>query len=157
MTTTTPTNIPLPAGAVKADDWQNIDAQPFRIVLGAQRPINGHPAVVGTAAAQLTDGAVDDGSRVEPPTVYIQKGNSQAIDELTAAQARQLARALNSRGRRDRVVGRPRGLSLVAVGEERHARHGWVGTRPRTAVVGIGPKAQLVVEVVLPRLARLGK
>jgi hypothetical protein len=85
--------LPLPAGAVSADDWQPGD-HPYRVIFGAKREISGHPAVVGTAALQLSDGAVDDGSRIEAPTVYINDGNMQAIDGLTAAQGRQLGRAL---------------------------------------------------------------
>lgn len=81
---------PLPPGAVGADFWQD-DAQPYRVVFGVSRGIEGRDDVlVGTTAVQLRDGTVDDG-RVEPPHVYVETNSDSG---LTSAQARELSAVL---------------------------------------------------------------
>jgi hypothetical protein len=92
------TTVPLPPGAVFADDWEDDEPQPYRIIMGADRgPVVGNygdQVRVWTGAAQLADGSVDDGSQIQQPCVHISNRNTDCIGGLTAAQARQLARAL---------------------------------------------------------------
>lgn len=88
--TTTP-DISLPPGFT-ADDWQPTDP-PHRVIYGTRRILDGHPAIVGTAAVQFCDGTVDDGE-IGLPSVYIDRGDTQSIDGLSSGHARQLARAL---------------------------------------------------------------
>jgi hypothetical protein len=89
MTTTIP-DVPAPAGA-RPDTWQEDVPQPYRILLGDVRGIDGrdidHVSVQPTAV-QFSDGRVDDGSVHEPPHVYL------CDDGLTAMQARDLAALL---------------------------------------------------------------
>ncbi|MEZ0363392.1 hypothetical protein ACAG26_06760 [Mycobacterium sp. pUA109] len=89
MTTPTIPNVPLPPGAVHADDWQPYEP-PYRIVTGPTRVIGSYG--VWAAAAQFADGSIDDGSQVEHPTVHVTLTGGR--DDLTTAEARQLARAL---------------------------------------------------------------
>ncbi|MCW2627515.1 hypothetical protein [Mycobacterium sp.] len=90
MTTTAPHDVPIPAGA-RADDWQDDVPQPYRVLLGEVRGINGvntdHVSVQPTAI-QFSDGRIDDGSVHEAPSVYL------GDDALTTAQARALAATL---------------------------------------------------------------
>jgi hypothetical protein len=90
MTTTNPQPVPLPAGAVKADDWDG-DEQPHRIVRGAERDIDGR-VVIRTSAAQWADGRIDTGP-IGPPYVHVDTPGANG-GVLTSAQARQLARLL---------------------------------------------------------------
>jgi hypothetical protein len=97
--TTTPTTprrptVPLPVGAVKADDWESRGGEmPYRIARGADRGVDGVPStVVWTSVVQFADGTLDDGSRTEPPSVHVENPDRG----LTSAQARQLARLLIS-------------------------------------------------------------
>lgn len=83
--------VPLPLGAVAADDWQDDSPTPYRVLLGELRAIDGldiNRVSVQATAVQLSDGQVDDGSRYEPPLVYL------GDDGLSTAQARSLAAAL---------------------------------------------------------------
>lgn len=90
---TTSTNItttPVPPGA-EPGDWQELDGQAFRILYGPLRPVPGCEAVtVSAAAVQFSDGRIDNGDTIEPPTVSI-----NAPDRgLTADAARCLAVSL---------------------------------------------------------------
>ena len=85
-------SVPLPAGGVNADDWQP-DALPWRVVLGADRGVEGMSGVVRTSAIQFADGAVDDGSRIEAPAVHVSVDVGEA---LTAEQARRLVELLTA-------------------------------------------------------------
>ena len=89
MTTTPPPDVPLPAGAAVADDWQPGPA-PYRIVLGTKRRIG--EVEVQTSVAQFADGTIDHAGKIELPTVHVQA--YWGDNGLTAGQARQLARAL---------------------------------------------------------------
>ena len=93
MTTcTNPTNVPLPTAASGADDWQHGDSQPHRVIFGTSPHIDGRPDVIlFPTAVQLPDGSIDNGSRIEPPVVYIDVTTERG---LTAAQARALGAAL---------------------------------------------------------------
>jgi hypothetical protein len=59
-------DVPLPPGAESGDAWRESDLQPYRMIWGARRGIDGHRARVGTAAFQFADGTIDDGSQVGP-------------------------------------------------------------------------------------------
>lgn len=76
------TNIPRPDGAT-ADEWQH-DPELHRVVHGQDRTAE-PDTFVGTAAVQLGDGRLDDGSVFAPPVVLV---NDQPY---TVEQARALA------------------------------------------------------------------
>jgi hypothetical protein len=84
--------VPVPAGA-RADEWQDDSPQPYRVLFGALRAIDGihvdRVSVQGTAI-QFPDGRVDDGGQHEPPHVYL------GDEALSIAQARALAATLNA-------------------------------------------------------------
>jgi hypothetical protein len=84
-------DVPTPAGAEFVDTWQEHDPQPYRILLGAKRSIEGHDAKVWTSVAQFADGSIDQGGTIEPPHVHAGLDDE---DGMTADQARQLAAAL---------------------------------------------------------------
>jgi hypothetical protein len=82
------TPIALPAGLVRADDWQHDVPLPWRVLLGDVRSIDDEQLnTVQLTAVQFADGRIDDGV-VEPQRVYLGDG------ALTAAQARAIAAAL---------------------------------------------------------------
>ena len=90
MTTTTIPDVPIPASA-RPDAWQDDAPQPYRVLLGEVRGIDGvdiDRVSVQPTAVQFSDGRVDDGSVHEPPHVYL------GDDGLSCAQARALAAAL---------------------------------------------------------------
>jgi hypothetical protein len=92
MTSIDLANVPLPTAASGADDWQLDDAQPYRVIFGTRPSIDGRPDVIlFPTAVQLPDGSIDNGSRIEPPVVYIDVTTDRG---LTAAQARALGAAL---------------------------------------------------------------
>jgi hypothetical protein len=84
-----------PPGVVHVDGW-HLDP-PHRFLYGKSRSVPRPSAVaksdvtVGTVAVQLGDGSIDDGSVIESPKVFVEFGED---DSLTAAQARQVARAI---------------------------------------------------------------
>lgn len=83
-------DVPIPVG-VCADDWQDDVPQPYRVLFGELRGIDGldiDRVSVQATAVQFSDGRIDDGSVHEPPHVYL------SDDVLTSVQARQLAAAL---------------------------------------------------------------
>ena len=84
------TPVPLPAGAVFADDWQPEDPQPYRVIMGADRGIDGRDLRVRTSAIQFADGRID-GGRIERPGVHVDDIGDHT---LTAGQARELAAVL---------------------------------------------------------------
>jgi hypothetical protein len=90
MTTHIAPDVPIPPGA-RPDTWQEDVPQPYRILLGDVRGIDGrdidHVSVQPTAV-QFADGRIDDGGVHEPPHVYLRD------DGLTAMQARELAALL---------------------------------------------------------------
>lgn len=101
MTTTTPepTDVPTPPGVTHIDGWYAED-RPYRFLYGRTRTVarpagNGSvvkpDVLVGAIAAQLADGAIDDGSVIDSPKVFVEL---RGDDALTTAQARQVARAL---------------------------------------------------------------
>ncbi len=83
-TTTTPQGVPIPARVAKPDIWQNDVPQPYRVLFGELRNIDGgsnYTTVQGTAV-QFADGRIDDGRVHEAPRIYL------GDDGLTSAQAR---------------------------------------------------------------------
>jgi hypothetical protein len=90
-------DVPTAAGVACTDEWQNDAPQPYRILLGELRNIDGgtNYTTVQATAVQFGDGRIDDGSAHEPPHVYL------GDDALTSAQARELAAALDRDSRRD--------------------------------------------------------
>ena len=52
-TTTTPQDVPIPAGVAKVDEWQDDTPQPYRILLGEFRNTGGveHTTVQGWGTA----------------------------------------------------------------------------------------------------------
>jgi hypothetical protein len=90
MTTTTIPDVPVPPGA-RPDTWQDDSPQPYRILLGDVRGIDGVDTdrlCVQPTAVQFADGRVDDGSVHEPPHVYL------CDHAFTATQAREVAALL---------------------------------------------------------------
>ncbi len=91
MNTTQFHDVPVPAGAVDADDWQSDPTTPYRTLLGELKGIDGidiNTISVQVAAIQLHNGRIDDGTAHETPKVYL------GDDGLSPAQARDLAAAL---------------------------------------------------------------
>jgi hypothetical protein len=97
MTTTTAQinpypDIAPPAGARPIEDWQAIEPQPYRVVIGDDRTVTDHKLRVSPTAIQLADGSIDDGTTIEAPSVYVvdlDEGNL-----LNSDQARELASVL---------------------------------------------------------------
>jgi hypothetical protein len=87
MTTSiTNPDVPLLAGAVRADDWEDITDRPWRTVYGRQMGITDHGAHVTAEAAQWCyDGSLDDLAIRIDIDVY---------EPLNSDQARELASAL---------------------------------------------------------------
>jgi hypothetical protein len=85
-------DIAPPAGARIADDWQDSDPLPYRVVLGADRTVTDHPLTVSPSAVQWVDGSIDDG-RIEYPHVYVIDGENW-LSPLNSDQARELASVL---------------------------------------------------------------
>jgi hypothetical protein len=72
MTTTTAQinpypDIAPPAGARPIEDWQAIEPQPYRVVIGDDRTVTDHKLRVSPTAIQLADGSIDDGTTIEAP------------------------------------------------------------------------------------------
>ena len=76
------TPVPLPAGAVFADDWQPEDPQPYRVIMGADRGIDGRDLRVRTSAIQFADGRIDGGQGVIADVVNMNTWtlNATAVD-----------------------------------------------------------------------------
>lgn len=90
-TSTTPPDVPLPAGATSPDGWQPDDSGPYRAIFGDDRCVTDHDAIVWTSAVQFADGAVT-ASPLGEPYVYV---DCVGIDRgLNSDQARELAAAL---------------------------------------------------------------
>ena len=90
MTATTISDVSVPPGA-RPDTWQDDVPQPYRILFGEVRGIDGKDiddVSVQPTAVQFSDGRVDDGSVHQPPHVYL------CDDGLTGMQARELAALL---------------------------------------------------------------
>jgi hypothetical protein len=70
MTSTTKPvpDVPLPAGAVFGDDWE--DTGPEQVVTGSRRGITDSEVSVRTSAVQRADGRID--SESVPPGVHIE-------------------------------------------------------------------------------------
>jgi hypothetical protein len=83
-------DVAVPAGAVHADEWEDDDPQPYRIVTGARRGITDRDLIVWTSALQRQDGSLDVDR--DPPTVNL--GAVSWERGLTAGQARELAALL---------------------------------------------------------------
>jgi hypothetical protein len=95
MTTTAPTSpypdVAPPLGATTLDDWQDIEPQPYRVIIGADRTVTDHPLKVSPSAVQWADGSIDDG-QIEAPLVYVfELGESTP---LNSDQCRELASVL---------------------------------------------------------------
>jgi hypothetical protein len=85
-------DIAPPAGARPIEDWQAIEPQPYRVVIGDDRTVTDHKLRVSPTAIQLADGSIDDGTTIEAPSVYVfDLGESSP---LNSDQARELAAAL---------------------------------------------------------------
>jgi hypothetical protein len=80
-------DIAPPADATTVDDWQDIDPQPYRVVLGADRTVTDHPLTVSPSGVQFADGSI------ECPSVYIIDGENW-LSPLNSDQARELAAVL---------------------------------------------------------------
>jgi hypothetical protein len=114
--TTTPATlypvIPLPAGADSGDDWTTHKDCLHRIVWGGpkgsvardERSVESEELRVSVAATQFVDGTIDDGTVLEPPCIYIDKGTRASL-HLTSTQARGLIPAAHRGCRPDRPVG----------------------------------------------------
>ncbi|ORV09652.1 hypothetical protein [Mycobacterium celatum] len=91
MTTTTNAfhPIPLPTGIVFVDNWQPVNPQPYRVVMGADPSIDRRDVKVRTSAIQFADGRIDD-AHIEPQAIHV----DDCDWPLTAAQARELAAVL---------------------------------------------------------------
>jgi hypothetical protein len=84
-------DVPIPAGVDGTDDWQADSPQPYRVLFGELRAIegiHGDRVSVQATAVQFPDGRVDDGGVHEPPHVYL------GDDALSSVQARALAALL---------------------------------------------------------------
>jgi hypothetical protein len=96
MTTTTNPhpNVPVPAGAVFADDWEG--DEPQRVVTGPNRGITDHPAFVRTVASQRADGTVNvrPAPGIEAPGITVFNGAFEIVDGLNSGRARELAAVL---------------------------------------------------------------
>lgn len=90
MTTTTTTpDVPLPPGTLCPDGWQDGG---YRLIAGKNRYAPG--TIIGTTAAQLPDGGLDDGSRIEAPNVWVAVSSERIDWPMTADTARQVGCAL---------------------------------------------------------------
>ena len=102
--TTTPASqypvIPLPAGADSGDDWTTshrykdclhriVWRGPKGTVAPDERSVESEELRVSLAATQFVDGTIDDGTVLEPPFIYIDKGTRVSLP-LTSTQAREL-------------------------------------------------------------------
>jgi hypothetical protein len=84
-------DVPVPAGVIKVDVWQDDIPQPYRVLIGDLRGIDGldiDRVSIQATAVQFSDGRIDDGSVHEAPSVYL------GDDPLSSIQARELAAAL---------------------------------------------------------------
>jgi len=67
MTTTTPHDVPIPAG-FSSDDWETNEPRPWRLIWGPQRSIGGEAVLVRLSAMQHADGTIetddDDGPAI---------------------------------------------------------------------------------------------
>ena len=84
---------PLPPGAVCSDGWQGPDdlGQPWRIISGTDRRIDGVEGIIGTSAVQLADGSVLNHQHpIDAPVVYVGLGG----EAFPVGRARELARAI---------------------------------------------------------------
>lgn len=81
---------PLPPGADMACLWEGDPA--YRTVFGVDRTVTDSTARVYTAAIQLADGSLDDGS-IEAPGLYVCDGERDGL-HLNSDQARELASVL---------------------------------------------------------------
>jgi hypothetical protein len=82
-------DVPLPAGAKDDGIWENDDPQPYRVVYGVPRGVDGQDLVLQTSALQYADGSIN--TTDDPPRVSL---DIHYDDGLTSDQARDLAAAL---------------------------------------------------------------
>jgi hypothetical protein len=87
MTTTAPTNpypnVPLPTGAVQAEDWTDVGKpEAFRLFTGPRHDVDGR--FVETFGSQQVDGSIEE--------VWI-RTNLYPDDEISADESRRLASA----------------------------------------------------------------
>lgn len=83
-------NIPLPAGAVCADLWQDTDHRPWRRITGEVRGVTGNGSISCWAECiQYADGTLDQ-SAIDRPSVQVEADR----EALSARQARELAASL---------------------------------------------------------------
>lgn len=82
----------LPAGAVRADEWQAAD-RPYRCIWTASRRLDAADvADVEGHAVQFSDGSIDVDDIVESPHVWTEIGGI-GVDLGTTAQVREFVRA----------------------------------------------------------------
>jgi hypothetical protein len=90
----TPDDVTPPAGTTTVDEWQTGPTHPtYRFIGGPSFHIDngrGDDFEVLAMAAQLGDGGIDDGNRIEAPSVRIVV-NGVGDEVMSAAQARELA------------------------------------------------------------------
>ena len=88
-TDTTITDLLIPAGVARTDEWKDDTPLPYRILFGELRNTDGVKfTTVQASAVRFADGRIDDGGVHEAPHVYL------GDDGLTGGQARELAAAL---------------------------------------------------------------
>src|SRR5215218_3191839 len=85
MTTNTIPDVPVPAGAVRAEDWQ---PEGYRVFEGEQRYIN-ESISVWIHGLQHADGSIDDGTNREAPGIAVSGLHWE--DAIDAETARRLA------------------------------------------------------------------
>jgi hypothetical protein len=90
---TTPSEVPLPAGVARVNDWEpDGDQSHYRFIVGATRTLADHPSRVSVHAFQWSDGTLDDGGILSAPGIAID--DVDAGRPLNSDQARDLAAAL---------------------------------------------------------------
>jgi len=71
MTTTTPHDVPIPAGFSADDDWATRDEpRPWRLIWGRERVIGGDAVEVRLSAMQYADGSIGTGAD-EGPAIHV--------------------------------------------------------------------------------------
>ena len=95
--TTTPPDVPIPAGA-RPDTWQNDVPFLYRVLLGELRGIDGvdiDRVNVPPTAIRFSDGCVDDGSVHELPHDDL---GDDGLTKRTRPRTRRAARRVSRRG-----------------------------------------------------------
>jgi hypothetical protein len=84
--------VALPSGATLADNWQENDPQPHRVIFGASWTISDGQTCVLTDAIQFADGSIDIAG--SPPSIAISYAKTDTGIRLDSAGTRELAAAL---------------------------------------------------------------